>query len=213
MPNKHNTEKSASPSKPWLRWFFFTGIKLAIALSFALAIFVIYLDAKVQKTFEGQRWQVPAQIYGKIESLHIGDSINVKHITESLKINNYSKVTSVTLPGQFAQSSSRLIIYRRGFSFPTTFEHDAAEGSSEESVKLTIDFKKNKITKLFIEKDAVDQIKLEPILLARLVPDNKEDRILVGLEQMPTRLIDTLLLISFLSSPRYFTSQHFTRFV
>ena len=195
MPNKHNTEKSASPSKPWLRWFFFTGIKLAIALSFALAIFVIYLDAKVQKTFEGQRWQVPAQIYGKIESLHIGDSINVKHITESLKINNYSKVTSVTLPGQFAQSSSRLIIYRRGFSFPTTFEHDAAEGSSEESVKLTIDFKKNKITKLFIEKDAVDQIKLEPILLARLVPDNKEDRILVGLEQMPTRLIDTLLLI------------------
>ncbi len=195
MPNKHNTEKSASPSKPWLRWFFFTGIKLAIALSFALAIFVIYLDAKVQKTFEGQRWQVPAQIYGKIESLHIGDSINVKHITESLKINNYSKVTSVTLPGQFAQSASRLIIYRRGFSFPTTFEHDAAEGSSEESVKLTIDFKKNKITKLFIEKDAVKQIKLEPILLARLVPDNKEDRILVGLEQMPTRLIDTLLLI------------------
>jgi penicillin-binding protein 1B len=195
MPNKHNTEKSASPSKPWLRWFFFTGIKLAIALSFALAIFVIYLDAKVQKTFEGQRWQVPAQIYGKIESLHIGDSINVKHITESLKINNYSKVTSVTLPGQFAQSASRLIIYRRGFSFPTTFEHDAAEGSSEESVKLTIDFKKNKITKLFIEKDAVEQIKLEPILLARLVPDNKEDRILVGLEQMPTRLIDTLLLI------------------
>jgi penicillin-binding protein 1B len=194
MPNKQNTEKSVSEKEPWLRWIFFTGIKLAIALSFALAIFVIYLDAKVQKTFEGQRWQVPAQIYGKIESLHIGDAINVKHITESLKINGYSKVTSANSPGQFAQSANRLIIYRRAFTFPTV-EHNAAEGSSEESVHLTIDFNRNKITKLFVEDSAVAQIKLEPILLARLVPDNKEDRILVALEQMPTLLLDTLLLI------------------
>jgi penicillin-binding protein 1B len=194
MPTKKKTEKLVSSNKSWLHWLVITGAKLAFALSFALAIFMIYLDAKVQRTFEGQRWQVPAQIYGQIESFQLGDFIDVDLVTKSLKINGYRKVTSANLPGQFAQSTRRLIINRRAFSFPTV-EHDASEVTSAESVQLTIDFKNNTVSKLFVEGVAVEQIKLEPILLARLVPDNKEDRILVALEQMPTLLIDTLLLI------------------
>ncbi|WP_114326280.1 penicillin-binding protein 1B [Candidatus Colwellia aromaticivorans] len=193
MPTKHKTEKSVSSNKTWLRWLAFTALKLAFALSFALAIFVIYLDAKVQKTFEGQRWQVPAQIYGQIESLRTGDTIDVNQIKKSLVINGYSKVRSVNLPGQFAQSAHRLIIYRRAFTFPNV-ELDVTEDVSE-AVQLTIDFTDNRVSKLFVEGNAVEQVKLEPILLARLVPDNKEDRVLVALEHMPTLLLDTLLLI------------------
>jgi len=194
MPKKQKTEKSVSANKTWLRWLFFTGLKLAFSLSFALAIFVIYLDAKVQKTFEGQRWQVPAQVYGQIESFHVGDTIDVKHITKSLRTNGYSKVTSVNVPGQFAQSAHRLIIYRRAFVFPNV-DLSASEDTSAKAVRLTIDFRDNKVSKLFVEDGAVKQVKLEPILLARLVPDNKEDRVLVALEHMPTLLLDTLLLI------------------
>jgi len=194
MPKKQKTEKSVSANKMWLRWLFFTGAKLAFSLSFALVIFVIYLDAKVQKTFEGQRWQVPAQVYGQIESFHVGDTIDVKHITKSLRTNGYSKVKSVKVPGQFAQSAQRLIIYRRAFAFPNV-ELDISQETNTAAVHLTIDYANNKINKLFIDNAAVGQVKLEPILLARLVPDNKEDRILVALEHMPTLLLDTLLLI------------------
>ncbi len=194
MPKKHKTEKSASSNKTWLRWLMVSGAKLAFALSFALGIFTIYLDAKVQKTFEGQRWQVPAQVYGQIESLHIGDTIDVKHITKSLKTNGYSKVTSVNVPGQYAQSAYRLIIYRRAFVFPNV-DLSVSEDTSAAAVRLTIDFRDNKVSKLFVENGAVKQVKLEPILLARLVPDNKEDRVLVALEHIPTLLLDTLLLI------------------
>ncbi|NQY88315.1 MAG: penicillin-binding protein 1B [Colwellia sp.] len=193
MPKKHNTKKSVSSNKPWLRWLLVTGAKLVFALGCALAIFVIYLDAKVQKTFEGQRWQVPAQIYGQIETLHIGDTIDVNQITKSLKINGYRKVSSVKSSGQFAQSARRLIIYRRAFIFPNV-ELDVTEDVSA-AVHLTIDFTDNKVSKLFVKGNTVEQIKLEPILLARLVPENKEDRVLVALEQVPTRLLDTLLLI------------------
>ncbi|MBL4900330.1 MAG: penicillin-binding protein 1B [Colwellia sp.] len=193
MPKKQKTKKSVSSNKTWFRWLLVSGAKLAFALSFALGIFTIYLDAKVQKTFEGQRWQIPAQIYGQIESLQLGDTINVNHITKSLKINGYSKVRSVSLPAQFAQSSHRLIIYRRAFTFPND-EQDVTEYTSA-AVRLTIDFKNNKVSKLFVEANAVEQVKLEPILLARLVPNNKEDRVLVALENMPTLLLDTLLLI------------------
>lgn len=194
MPKKQKTEKTVTSNKMWLRWFVVTLAKLAFALAFALAIFVIYLDAKVQKTFEGQRWQVPAQIYGQVESLGIGDSFNVKHITKSLRINGYSKVRTVHLPGQYAQSTHRLIVYRRAFDFPTT-EFDTSADSSRAAVRLTIDFRNNKVTQLFVGDNTVKQVKLEPILLTRLVPDNKEDRVLVALEDMPTLLLDTLLLI------------------
>ena len=194
MPTKKKTEIPISSSKIGLRWLAITGAKLALTLAFSLAIFMIYLDAKVQKTFEGQRWQVPAQIYGQIESLHIGDTIDAKLITKALRINGYSKVRSVTLPGQFAQSAHRLIIYRRAFAFPNV-ELDVSKVASAEAIRLTIDFRDNKVSQLFVETDAVEQVKLEPILLARIVPDNKEDRVLVPLERMPTLLLDTLLLI------------------
>jgi penicillin-binding protein 1B len=194
MPTEHKTKKSVSSNDIGVRWFLVTGAKLVFALSFALAIFVIYLDAKVQKTFEGQRWQVPAQIYGQIKSFNVGDMIDVNLIEKSLKINGYRKVTSVNLPGQFAQSAHRLIIYRRAFTFPT-INVDAFDDASDKEVRLTIDFIDNKVSKLFVENSAVEQVKLEPILLARLVPDNKEDRVLVALEHMPTLLLDTLLLI------------------
>jgi penicillin-binding protein 1B len=193
-PKKKKIEQQVSLNKTRLRWFAITLAKLVFALSFALAIFMIYLDAKVKKTFEGQRWQIPAQIFGQIESFELGDFIDANLITKSLKINGYSKVSSVTQPGQFAQSTNRLIIYRRAFSFPDT-EFDISSGDSTEAIRLTIDFKNNKVSKLFVESHAVEKVKLEPTLLARIVPDNKEDRILVALEQIPTLLLDTLLLI------------------
>ncbi len=193
MPAKKKTEKLVSSNKSWMRWLVITAVKSAIALAFVLAVFMIYLDAKVQRTFEGQRWQVPAQIYGQIELFNVGDHINPTIIAKSLKINGYKKVTSVNSSGEFAQSSHRFIIYRRAFNFPD--EGASINVNSTTAVRITIDFNNNKVSRLFIEDRVVDEVKLEPTLLARLVPDNKEDRILVALEHMPTLLLDTLLLI------------------
>lgn len=188
-------KKNAQPpvqtvKNTWLKWIFITSAKLLLALAFALALFTIYLDARVQKTFEGQRWQIPAQIYGRIETLNVGDSIDIGELTTSLKLNHYRKVTKVSAPGQFAQSTKRLVIYRRAFTFP-----DTQTDGNNSAVKLTVDFNNSKISQLWIENNSVAHLKLEPALLARLVPDNKEDRILMPLEKLPTLLLDTLLLI------------------
>ncbi len=174
----------------WFKWFFMTTAKLLLALVFVLALFTLYLDAKVQKTFEGQRWQIPAQIYGQIETLSLGDVLDIKTLSSSLALNNYLKVTKVGSPGQFSQSSQRLVIYRRAFIFP-----DPQSGGMNAAVKLTITVDNNKVTQLLAAEQPVSDIKLEPTLLARLVPDNKEDRILMSLEKLPTLLLDTLLLI------------------
>ena len=191
---KKNTEtaQSHNVNKPrtWFRSIIITGVKLAIALAFVLGLFVIYLDAKVQKIFEGQRWQVPAQIYGQIETLKVGDPLKLSSLAKSLKLNGYKRVTKVYASGQYAQSASRMIIYRRPFVFP-----QSETVTSTDETELTIDISDGKISRLYINNRAVSALKLEPTLLARLVPNNKEDRILVALENTPTQLIDTLLLI------------------
>lgn len=191
---KKNTEtaQNHNVNKPrtWFRSIIITGVKLAIALAFVLGLFVIYLDAKVQKIFEGQRWQVPAQIYGQIETLKVGDPLKLSSLAKSLKLSGYKRVTKVYASGQYAQSASRMIIYRRPFVFP-----QSETVTSTDETELTIDISGGKISRLYINNRAVSALKLEPTLLARLVPNNKEDRILVALENTPTQLIDTLLLI------------------
>jgi len=202
MSTKKTSKKSEKPvknkqgmrdpkqSKTWLRRMTITGAKLAVALVFVLAIFTIYLDAKVQQTFEGQRWQVPAQIYGQIESLKVGEPLKLEYLGKSLKLNGYQKVTTVFASGQYAQSANRMIIYRRPFAFPQT-----EMVSTTEATQLTINISEGKISQLFNDDVPVMALQLEPILLARLVPNNKEDRVLTALENTPTQLLDTLLLI------------------
>jgi penicillin-binding protein 1B len=163
-----------------------TSGKLMIAGLFTLGIFCIYLDAKVRRTFEGQRWQVPVQVYGQLQILQLGEQANLEEIVQTLKINNYQKVKFVTRAGQFAQSAEHLNIFQRAFDFT-----DGSNNPQQLSIEVVSDI----IVALTIDKQQVAQIILEPQLLARLVPDNKEDRILVSLEELPSQLIDTLLLI------------------
>ncbi len=187
--SKNKEKKTSTPvvqKKSRLARVSVTLAKLMIAGVFALGIFCIYLDAKVRKTFEGQRWQVPVQVYGQLKTLRLGEPENLDEIAESLKINGYQKVNFATRVGQFSQSEERLDIFQRPFDF--------SDGSNH-AQQLKIKVVNGIIVALNIDEQAVPQLTLEPQLLARLVPDNKEDRILVSLEELPSQLIDTLLLI------------------
>lgn len=182
--------KKSSPAvqkeKSILRKIGITLGKLMITVLFTLGIFCIYLDAKVRQTFEGQRWQVPVQVYGQLQTLQLGEQASLKEIAQSLKINNYQKVKFVTRAGQFAQSATRLNIFQRAFDFT-----DGTNNAQQLSIEVVNDM----VVSLSVDEQLVASLLLEPQLLARLVPDNKEDRVLVSLEELPTQLIDTLLLI------------------
>ena len=180
------SSRSATAKKSLLVRISIVLAKVLISIIFTLGIFSIYLDAKVREKFEGQRWQVPVQVYGQLNTLQLGEQANLTEIAQSLKINGYQKVRFVSRIGQFSQSAEKLIIFQRPFDFV-----DGANYAQQ----LTIDVVSDIIVGLNIDGQAVAQLTLEPQLLARLVPNNKEDRVLVSLEQLPSQLIDTLLLI------------------
>ena len=191
MSKKIKSENDDQPVKKTLvkrilHWLLMTCIKLGFIGVITLGIYAIYLDGKVRQTFEGQRWQVPVQVYGKAEELNLGNKLSITHLVSSLRFSGYKKVRKVRNAGEYAFSKNRLIIFRRIFSF------SAAMVTAQ---KITINVKNGKINQLYYGNAQVKQVHLEPVLIDRLVPDSKEDRVLVGLENVPETLLDTLLLV------------------
>lgn len=183
---KVSEETSPSRIKRMLRWSFWLLVKMSFIAVFVLFIYSIYLDGKVRDKFEGQRWQVPVQVFGAIENYSVGSKLTLTNLQKSLSANRYKKVTKVYRPGEFALSKNRAIIYRRAFDFGAGIEAP---------VKLTLDVSNAKIKALYLDDVKVAQIRLEPLLLDRILPESKEDRVLVSLQAVPTKLLDTLLLI------------------
>jgi penicillin-binding protein 1B len=180
------SEKEKSSKPTILRWCINTSIKIFIAVLFITGFYAVYLDSKVRNKFEGQRWNVPVQVYGEIPRFHLGENISIAALTHILKLTGYKKVRQVTKAGEFAASSTKIIIYRRAFDFGNGIS--AAE-------KLVISIIDGRIFALSQGEEARDTIALEPYFIDRLVPENKEDRLLLPLESVPEQLIDTLLLI------------------
>ena len=183
--------KPSAKRQTGLRWSVLTLAKLSFAVFCVLALVIIYLDAKVQKTFDGQRWRVPVQVFGQVLTLKVGDKIDLKAIVQSLDIKGYKKVLRINAAKQYALSNQGLSIYQQDFDFPTSkLNTEILRGQ-----RLIVKVKANQISALFSDDIPTKSIQLEPKLLARLVPNNKEDRLLVSLESVPNQLLDTLLLI------------------
>ncbi len=181
-----NSENISSKNGGFMAWLISMSVKLALIFVFTIGLYSIYLDAKVHKAFEGQRWQLPIQVYGKVETLSVKQVFSVNRLAEYLRLSGYRKVATITQPGQFSQSTKAINFYRRTFDF--------GHGVAPE-ISVRVVFEDNKISQLLVEQKNVAKVTLEPILVERLVFDSKEDRVLVNLEAVPEKLLDTLLLV------------------
>jgi penicillin-binding protein 1B len=195
MPTKKNLVATTSPTAQSIIsnknrgigfWLLTTCAKLLLIGLFTLFIYIIYLDGKVTSRFEGKRWQLPVQVYGQVLKFSHGTVLDIPQLSEQLRLMGYQQVAKPEQPMQFARSNTRISIYLPEFTFV-----DGAQAAQQ----VTIVQAQQRVTELYVEQTAVTQIKIPPYLLARLVPDNNEDRILVPLQQVPEQLLDTLLLV------------------
>ena len=190
------TEKKESKAKvetlkptkiqKFFTWCGFTLLKLFIVLVLTLIVYSIYLDGKVRHKFEGNKWEIPVQVYAKAETLTLGQRIDLKVLAETLDFSRYQRVTRVSQPGEYAMSASRIIIYRREFSF---------DNAMQMANKITVDVNNQKISRIDIANKSVKSIQIDPILMDRILSNSKEDRVLTPLGNIPELLLDTLLLI------------------
>ena len=184
--NKSALQVKKTKNSPFLKGLLILGFKILIVMFFLFSFYGVYLDSKVQNKFEGQRWKVPVQVFGKVEQISIGDKIKPADLTKILLLTGYQKTHHVLNAGEFSTSSEKLVLFRRSFDF--------SDGNSSAQL-FTINIINNYVFSIERGHEPVESFLLEPLLIDRLVPENKEDRVIVALELVPERLIDALLLV------------------
>jgi len=182
---KKKAVKSSRPAR-WWRLVWLTSLKLALVLLLVLVVYFIYLDSKITSTFSGQKWQVPAQIYGRSLELFPGKYLTQAHLIQELEQLQYRRSNDVTGPGQFSVNGGSVTVFRRSFTFVD------GEQSAE---RFSVEFNRTGVSRIVQQGKSADFARLEPQLIEHLVSPHQEDRELVRLELVPELLKETLLLV------------------
>ncbi|KTD95650.1 penicillin-binding protein 1B [Pseudoalteromonas sp. H71] len=161
--------------------------KLSLAVFIAMAMYLIYLDSKTTRVFEGNKWQLPAQVYARAMQFYPGQFLSSQEVEFELERLNYSSVNRLSRTGQYVKTADSIKIYRREFEF-----YDGLE----ESRIVELRFAGQKVASV---KDKfgrrLNNARLEPVQIARIGNDSKQDREFVPLDKFPAMLKDTLLVV------------------
>ena len=202
-PSKRATKASSSPRKAkpkstkktattvvkrsFMRKIWSVFWKLSLAVFIAMAMYFIYLDSKTTRVFEGNKWQLPAQVYARAMLFYPGQFLSSQEVEFELERLNYSSVNRLSRTGQYVKTADSIKIYRREFEF-----YDGLE----ESKVVELRFAGQKVASV---KDKfgrrLNNARLEPVQIARIGNDSKQDREFVPLDKFPAMLKDTLLVV------------------
>ncbi|MGY4677764.1 penicillin-binding protein 1B [Pasteurella sp. P03HT] len=166
----------------WIRFF----IKIAFTLTCLLTFYALYLDWQIQTKMRGQIWQLPAEVYSRIESIRLEDNLTFAQVKQQLLDNEYRQTKLVAAPGDFKIEDNTIVLLRRAFPFPVQPEAQRVFRLRFEQDKLTV-------IEDLINQRQVSSFRLAPKLIAMLQSD-KEERLAIALQQYPRLLIDALLL-------------------
>ena len=187
-PRKNTKKTTATPVKYfYLKKMVSVFWKLSLAVFVAAALYFIYLDSKITRIFEGNKWQLPAQVYARSMEFHPGLFLSSEEVVWELERLNYSSVSHLSRTGQYVQSANSIKIYRREFEF-----YDGLESAHI----IELRFAGEKIATV---KDQfgrrLNDARLEPVQIARIGNDSKQDREFIPFEKFPTILKETLIAV------------------
>lgn len=165
------------------------GFFMLIAIIVGLVFFTFYcmkLDRTVVQKFEGKRWDIPAKVYSRPLELYQGANVDTSTINTWLDLLNYQQSAQYKTTGSYQKQGGTYFIHTRGF------EYSASDVDKEQVIKLTVS--NGKITSLqSTQQNNSGIIRLEPIGIGGIYPDNNEDRIIISLKDVPQPLIEALI--------------------
>jgi penicillin-binding protein 1B len=175
----------------WLKRHIWKLFIVALAASIS---YVIYVDAQVKQRFEGNKWQVPAQIFARPLTLQVKQEITIEEVKDELSLLGYRRVTSAKMTGEYQTYSNQLRIQRRAFHFPNGYEPERDIRITWQGERIaTIEYLIGKGTNPTAKSIALTR--LEPWLVSRLVNGLEEDRMLVGRDDIPLLLQKALVIV------------------
>lgn len=185
-PHIEEEEPEAKPKKRayWIP----TLLKCSLFGACCIGLYGIYLDGKIRSKMDGQIWQLPAEVYSRIESIRIEDNLSSDQVRQMLIDYGYREVSNITTPGDFKfDEKKRLVVARRAFQFPETPEPRRV---------LRMTFMNDKLARIedLVTMKEVEEFRIDPKLISMIHSDSDEERQALHLQQYPKLLIDALLL-------------------
>lgn len=158
---------------------------LAIGL-YSLGVHMQAVSARMETQFELHRWALPSRVYARPLELHPGLALTPKVLEQELALLRYHK--NDTGAGSYSRNESSILLTTRAAQF-----WDGSEPERE----LRIDFADGYVETIWsvTEDRELDIIRLEPMEIGAIYPRQKEDRILVKIDEVPKLLIDTIIAV------------------
>jgi len=154
-----------------------------VALTVGLFV-TAFLDAVVLDRFSGSLWQVTTQAYARPLELYEGKGLSAVQLDYELETLGYVEVDNPRTPGEYNRYRYDYDIYVRGFEFYDGFSP---------SRKLHLRIKDNKVVSLTASGKSIPSQRLDPLMIGSFQSGRYEDRRIIGLDQVPPKLIDILL--------------------
>jgi penicillin-binding protein 1B len=183
---RHPRRRGRGSGLGWIlfRW----GFLVVLAAGLAVGLYGVHLDKVVRAKFEGKRWALPARVYARPLELYVGRPLSMDQLAGEMERLGYRSDSATGRPGTWHAEQQRVVIRSREFRF-----WDGAE--PERRFALTIEDA--------VVTDLVDAsngaplalVRLDPALIASIYPTHNEDRVLLRREQLPPRLVKTLLAV------------------
>lgn len=161
--------------------------KGSLACIVVVAFYLVYLDAKITKQFEGNKWQLPVQVYARAMTFYPDQYLSEDEVLWELKRLNYSQVNRINRTGQYVLQGRTIEVHRRSFNF-----HDG----SEQARTFILNFAGKKLASIVDQNGRrVNSARLEPVQIARIGNESNQDREFVPLEKFPNILKQALLVV------------------
>lgn len=187
MPNSRvSTQRLSSPHS---QRGLVMGVLILVIIIVALVLLTLYLlklDRTITNKFEGKRWDIPAKVYSQPLELYQGANVDKSTLDSWLELLNYRSDSNYERTGTYAKKNNTYFIHTRGFSY------SAGDLDKEQVIKLTINGNKIQNIQSTVPSES-GIIRLEPVGIGGIYPDNNEDRIVTALSEIPQPLIDALI--------------------
>ncbi|RDL44639.1 penicillin-binding protein [Marinomonas piezotolerans] len=169
---------------PWLRFLLKWLVLLGVVASIPFALWVWWLDSQVVARFEGQKWQVPAEVYSAPTVLRDGSPWRKEDLESLLEDVGYRFGRNSQNVGWAARSASKVSAHLRPFT-----DHDGYHPQS----RRIFSFENGLLRISGLNGERYETAVLEPQKIGYLYSGNTESRDILSYEQIPESLINILI--------------------
>ncbi|RUO52413.1 penicillin-binding protein 1B [Pseudidiomarina homiensis] len=172
-----------------MRFLWVTLAKLAAVFVAVLGFYLIYLDSSLTKRFASERYEASAIVYARPLQLAPQQPLRPQQLLQELQQLRYRESATLAQSGSYRTQGRSIEVHRRPFDF--------ADGPAM-AQKVRVQFARNGVIEhlqSMPDGRALNRFQIDPLVLGQVTAENGEDRLIVGLERLPSLLIETLLLV------------------